>query len=348
MTAAHRYDESFWGLYRLDIVLTSDEPWYFWTAEGMKLLEDVHALAEAAPHVGGVVDVLLPYHAAARAFGLPEPLSSSLPVRDRERTGMLVEILTLRIDLRQYLGLQAERARVRLFVPGAEYASGGGSCGAGSRPAPLPAGRHARAGPPARGDLPVGLAVVGTVVGEPSSARIAWTAGLIALTLAVAFRDLRLTAMALAPVAAALLLLFGGMGYAGLPLGIATSLFAALTLGAGVDFALHFAHAWRRERAGRSHEETVLATLATAGRGLLWNALVLALGFSVLLASAIRPNASLGVLLAAAMLVSYAATLLLLPELLRNRRGCPARASLEEDERSAQLTVPTGSAAFAQ
>ena len=95
---------------------------------------------------------------------------------------------------------------------------------------------------------------------------------------------------------------------------------AALTLGAGVDFALHYSHAYARERTGpsrRSHGEAVLATLRTAGRGLLWNALVLAFGFSVLTFSAIKPNASLGLLLAAAMLVSYGSTVVFLPELLR-------------------------------
>ena len=86
----------------------------------------------------------------------------------------------------------------------------------------------------------------------------------------------------------------------------------------GVDFALHYLHAYRRERAaGRSHQETVAATLATAGRGLRWNALVLACGFAVLTVSAIQPNARLGLLLAAAMLASYGTTVVILPELLR-------------------------------
>jgi len=122
----------------------------------------------------------------------------------------------------------------------------------------------------------------------------------------------------MAPIAAATLLLFAALGYARLPLGIATSMFAALTLGAGVDFALHYCYGYRRERrAGRDHDGAVLATLATAGRGVLWNALVLARGFLVLAFSALKPNASLGLLLAAAMAVSYLATVVFLPELLR-------------------------------
>jgi uncharacterized protein len=163
----------------------------------------------------------------------------------------------------------------------------------------------------------VGLAVVGAIVGNQLSS-IGWTAATIALMLLAAFRSARWTAVVMAPVLAATLLLFGALGYAGVPLGIATSMFAALTLGAGVDFALHYVHAYRRERrAGRPHGEAVLATLRTAGRGVLWNAVVLACSFSVLAVSTIKPNASLGLLLAAAMLVSYATTVGLLPEILR-------------------------------
>lgn len=44
---------------------------------------------------------------------------------------------------------------------------------------------------------------------------------------------------------------------------------------------------------------------------------MLALGFLVLALSTLKPNASLGLLLAAAMVVSYGATVGFLPELLR-------------------------------
>jgi len=130
----------------------------------------------------------------------------------------------------------------------------------------------------------------------------------------------------MAPVLAATLLLFAGLGYAGVPLGIATSMFAALNLGAGVDFAVQYVYAYRRERrAGLDHVAAVTATLRTTGRGLRWNAVVLALGIAVLTLSSIKPNQSLGMLLALAILVSYAITLALLPELLRlvARRGGP-------------------------
>jgi predicted RND superfamily exporter protein len=156
---------------------------------------------------------------------------------------------------------------------------------------------------------------------------IGWTAVLIAATVLAALRSLCWTVVVMAPVLGAILLLFAGLGYAGVPLGIATSMFAALNLGAGVDFAVQYVYAYRRERrAGLDHPAAVNATLGTTGRGLRWNAIVLALGIAVLTLSSIKPNQSLGTLLALAILVSYASTLALLPELLRlvAARGGPA------------------------
>ena len=315
VTAERDFNRAFWGSYRLDVVFEGGRR-HFWTPEGAALLEDFDHLARQAPHVGGVLGPLLFLEGGALMQGHPLPLSALPPV-EVKRAGAAVEALNIRLDLRQYLDADASAARTRLFVRNADFARGdelrdflGGRLGALAE-------RHGvRAH--ISGDVPAGLAVVEAIVGNQLGS-IGWTAAQIAAILLIAFRSLRWTVVVLAPVTAATVLLFAGLGYAGLPLGIATSMFAALTLGAGVDFALHCCYAYRRERRERrgDHDGAILATLATAGRGVLWNALVLALGFLVLAFSALKPNASLGVLLAAAMIVSYLATVVFLPELLR-------------------------------
>ncbi|HTG32763.1 MAG TPA: MMPL family transporter [Thermoanaerobaculia bacterium] len=320
LVAAERiFNRSFWGSYRFDVVFTGPEREFFWTARGVALLEDFDRLARSAPHVGGWLGPLQYLEVGARAQGNELPISR-LPPLSVKGTGQIIEILAIRISLRQYLTADQSAARVRLFVPSADYARGRELRAWLERRLPALAARRG-AQVHVSGDVPVGLAVVGSIVGNQLSS-IGWTAATIALMLLAAFRSPRWTAVLMAPVLAATLLLFGALGYAGVPLGIATSMFAALTLGAGVDFALHYVHAYRRERrAGRPHDEAVLATLRTAGRGVFWNAVVLACGFSVLAVSAIKPNASLGLLLAAAMLVSCATTVGLLPEILRRWGG---------------------------
>ena len=120
------------------------------------------------------------------------------------------------------------------------------------------------------------------------------------------------------PAAAAVIVVLGAMGHAGVPLGIATSMFASLTVGVGADFGIHLLHQYRVERAaGRSSAEAVAATIDKVGTAVGWNCLVLAAGFLVLTVSALRPNHSLGVLLASAMVVSYGGAIMLSPCLLR-------------------------------
>jgi hypothetical protein len=108
------------------------------------------------------------------------------------------------------------------------------------------------------------------------------------------------------------------MGYARMPLGIATSMFVSLTIGVGVDFALHFLHNYQRERkADKDHQPALLSTLENTGRAIRWNAIVLVLGFMALTFSNLKPDRDLGILLAAAMVTCYGMTLLLLPHLLK-------------------------------
>jgi len=313
-TAERIFNRDFWGSYRYDVVVQGDQG-LFARPAGVAVLEELHRFAGTAPHVGGAWSPLPPFEAAARALGDPLPVSALPPV-DLKRVTALTEVLRLRLGLGQILSLQADTARVRLFVRNADYRKARELERAVTvELARLPASAGVSAH--VSGDVPVALAVVGSVVGNQLRS-IAGTAILIALMLLAAFRNLRLAAAVLAPVLAATLLVFAAMGYAGRPLGIATSMFAALTLGAGVDFAVQYTYAYLRERrAGRLHADAITETLRTTGRGLRWNAVVLALGIAVLAVSSIHPNASLGVLLAAAMAVSYAATLVFLSELLR-------------------------------
>jgi predicted RND superfamily exporter protein len=141
--------------------------------------------------------------------------------------------------------------------------------------------------------------------------------------LIVTLRSASTAAVAIAPLLGALSLVLGAMGMAGMPLGIATSMFSALAVGVGIDFALHFLHAYERERIEEvDHRAALSATLQSAGRAIRWNASVLAVGFAVLTSSALRPNHDLGLLLGGATLACYTATLLFLPAMLEwKQRG---------------------------
>ncbi len=109
---------------------------------------------------------------------------------------------------------------------------------------------------------------------------------------------------------------FGVMGYAGAHLDMATVMIASLTVGIGVDYAVHFLARYRRERKGADHREAFARTIATSGRGILVNAATLTLGFLVMLLSSFGALHTFGWLIAVTMVSSLIGALFVLPAVL--------------------------------
>jgi hypothetical protein len=119
------------------------------------------------------------------------------------------------------------------------------------------------------------------------------------------------------PSGLAVIVTFAVMGWTGMPLGVATSMFAAMTLGMGVDFAIHLLEQFQSAR-GRAAgtEQAVAAAVCRVGRPVIINALGVALGFGVLVLSQVPANARLGALVVLGVVNCLVATLLVLPALL--------------------------------
>ncbi|HEV7507732.1 MAG TPA: MMPL family transporter [Thermoanaerobaculia bacterium] len=314
VTTQRMLDRELWGSYRFDVVLDS-APGFFNTPQGVALSQDVAQLAAAAPGVSGVASYLDPLREIAAAFGESADLRRLPPER-------LDDILTLAqisddpLSLSSWVDGAGAKVRLQLFLKGEDY----------DRDRRLEAAVRSTLssrlqGTPVRwhfsGDVPIGLEMVREIVLNQLR-----SLGLTALTtLILVFcleRSLKATIAVLLPVFTASLLVFAAMGYAGVPLGVATSMFGSLALGVGIDFGLHFLHSYRQEQAREgNHAAALAATFRKTGKALRWGVTVLALSFLVLRFSALRPNHSLGELLAAAMLSSYVMTLLLLPGLVQ-------------------------------
>ena len=134
-------------------------------------------------------------------------------------------------------------------------------------------------------------------------------------------RSLRYSVLTIAPILLAVLLNFGVMGFTGIPFGVATSMFTAIILGIGIDYAIHLVSKMERVPAGRERVETVAAAFASTGRAILWDALVVLAGFLILLLSRMPPNRTLGLMVSLGIAVSLAATYLVLPVLWSPGRG---------------------------
>ena len=110
---------------------------------------------------------------------------------------------------------------------------------------------------------------------------------------------------------------FGIMGYAGAHLDMATVMIASLTVGIGVDYAVHFLARYRRERvAAGEHREALAETVRTSGRGILVNAATLTLGFLVMMLSSFGALQTFGWLIAVTMVTSLIGAMFVLPAAL--------------------------------
>ncbi|HEY3572174.1 MAG TPA: MMPL family transporter [Thermoanaerobaculia bacterium] len=173
------------------------------------------------------------------------------------------------------------------------------------------------------GDVAVSQALIAGVVTTQVESLALSLLGIFAVTAGLS-RSLRRGLLCVLPAAFAVLLNFAALGWWGVPLGVATSMFAGMTLGVGVDYAIHLLD--RMERLGRRGlrgEDAAAAALEATGPAILTDAASTVLGFAVLLLSQVPANHRLGGLLALSLTSCVAATVLVVPILAERRRPVP-------------------------
>jgi len=119
------------------------------------------------------------------------------------------------------------------------------------------------------------------------------------------------------PVTLSTLLVAGFAGIFSIPLDVSTALAAGIAIGVGVDYAVHFLFRYNAElKETGSHEQAIANTLRTTGHTIVINAIVVSIGFAVLLFSSFPPHVKLGAFVTAYMIVSCLVAIWVLPSLL--------------------------------
>jgi predicted RND superfamily exporter protein len=133
----------------------------------------------------------------------------------------------------------------------------------------------------------------------------------------IIFRSPAAGFIAMIPITMAVLFLFGVMGFFGIRLDIATAMLSSMMIGIGVDYTIHFMWRYKVERAGRLNPgEAVRKTLETTGKGILFNALSVIIGFSVLIFSSFPPIRFFGVLILLSIIACLAGAFLVITGIL--------------------------------
>jgi len=162
---------------------------------------------------------------------------------------------------------------------------------------------------------------------------LAFALVLVVLIMSVLFRSLWSGLLVSVPTLVTLLVIYGGMGVLGVHLDIGTSMLASIILGAGVDYAVHLAAAWRAPPGGTLEQAAAVAA-EESGPAIWTNAVMVSAGFFVLTLGEARPLQNVGGLTAAAMITAALATFLAFPALARKlayRRDVTALAQEDQD-----------------
>ncbi|MEX1033133.1 MAG: MMPL family transporter [Cellvibrionaceae bacterium] len=133
----------------------------------------------------------------------------------------------------------------------------------------------------------------------------------------VLFRNLMLSVVAIIPNMLAAGVVLGSMGLAGISLDLMNIMVAAITVGMGVDHAIHYIYRFKQEfEVDRDYIQAMHRSHQSIGRAMYYTAITIIVGFSVLALSRFIPSIYFGVLTSLAMLAAILGSLTLLPKLI--------------------------------
>jgi len=134
--------------------------------------------------------------------------------------------------------------------------------------------------------------------------------------LVIQFKSIKVGLYSIIPLILTVITTGGAMGVFNIPLNISTMMVASISIGAGIDYTIHFISRYKNELKSKEKVDALKTTLTGTGRAIVFNSISIAAGIFVLSLSNIKMMAAFGQLIGSVMLVSVIYTLLLLPILL--------------------------------
>ena len=148
------------------------------------------------------------------------------------------------------------------------------------------------------------------------------------------FASLRLAIIAICINILPLICVLGAMGLAGLSLDIMSITIGSISLGIGVDSAIHYIYRYKRELAHfKDSKKAIIASHASIGYALYYTSFAVFIGFGVMISSNFWPTIYFGALTDLVMFFMLASSLILLPSLLLSQS-----AALTNEQNKAKTT----------
>jgi len=144
---------------------------------------------------------------------------------------------------------------------------------------------------------------------------------IIFIVVSLIFVNVHAGLLSIAPNLLPIIIMFGVMGFSGIPLDTGTAMIAVISIGVIVDDTMHFMVRYNEELNKTYDESDAIArTIRAEALPIISTSLALALGFIVMMQSSFLPIVYFGVLSATVMLVALVAEFVLTPILLSSVR----------------------------
>ncbi|MDR2876471.1 MAG: MMPL family transporter [Chromatiales bacterium] len=172
-------------------------------------------------------------------------------------------------------------------------------------------------------DLPVTVNYAGSANNSSVWAELLITSQILAIllskigilvTAALLYRSLAAGIITVIPITVTTAVVAGAAGWLNIPMDVSTVLAATVAIGVGVDYTVHYISRYMLERErGIGEHESVLSATRSAGKPIVFNAVVVAAGFLVLGLSQFPPHVKLGYFVATYMVIACTVALVVLP-----------------------------------
>ena len=147
---------------------------------------------------------------------------------------------------------------------------------------------------------------------------LALAAVTIFFILLIVLKSFKIGFLSIIPNSFPIILNFGIMGLAGIPLNTATALISTVAIGIAVDDTIHFLTEYVLNRSSKklSAPEAIQATIVAKGKPIMASSLILCIGFGVLVLSSFVPTIHFGFLSSLIMITALIGDLILLPSII--------------------------------
>ena len=145
-----------------------------------------------------------------------------------------------------------------------------------------------------------------------------WGLALVLILLVIETRSFLWGVVSFLPLLFTIALIYGVVGLVGKDFDMPVAVLSTLSLGMAIDFAIHFVGRFQqRVREHPGLKDALIWTVARPGKGIFLNAILFALGFAVMGFADLTPYITVGILMAAIMMLSSVMSVIYLPALIQ-------------------------------